>query len=96
MKEVSNAELLEVLKRIESKLDKKERFKNPFRKKTIEELLKKNFGDNFSDVKRIQNTDKYQVMVSDNVINLYYYINFNEGIFRNSIDVLMWSDKPMF
>lgn len=91
-KAVSNEELLEVLKRIESKLDsKKKRFKNPFRKKTLEELLVKKIG-NFTDLKRIQETNKYQLKFLD----IYYYINFNEGIFRNSIEVLIKSDKPMF
>lgn len=89
MGSVSNEELLEVLKRIESKLDRK--FKNPFRKKTLDELLGKKFGS-FSELKRIELSDKYQVKVDD----IYYYVIFDEGVFRNSISVLLKSDKPMF
>jgi hypothetical protein len=91
-KSVSNQELFEILKRIESRLDnKKKGFRNPFRKKTLEELLTKKLGI-FSDLKNIDNTNKYQLMVSDT----YYYILFNEGIFRNSVSILLKSDKPMF
>ena len=105
---VSNEELLEVLKRIESKLDKKRfNFKNPFRKKTLEELLTKKFGS-FSDLKQIDKTNKYQLKVtnsekwivdgesSNTTTDAYYYVNFNKGIFWNSIDVLIKSDKPMY
>ena len=103
-KSVSNEELLEVLKRIESKMDKKRfNFKNPFRKRTLEELLTKRFGE-FSDLKQIDKTNKYQLKVSgefdsstsNKSLDRYYYVNFNEGIFRNSIEVLIQSDKPMF
>ena len=102
-KTVSNEELLEVLKRIESKLDnKKKGFKNPFRKRTLEELLIKKFGE-FSDLKKIDDT-KYQLRVvgrfdsstSNKSIDGYYYVIFNEGIFTNSIDVLLKSNIPMF
>jgi len=103
-KSVSNEELLEVLKRIESKLDKKTfNFKNPFKKKTLEQLLTKKFG-NFFDLKDIGN-DKYQLKVCTTdrdlfpnapSLDVYYYVNFNKGIFWNSIDILIKSDKPMY
>jgi len=102
-KTVSNEELLEVLKRIEFKLDnKKKGFKNTFRKRTLEELLTKKFGE-FFDLKKIDDT-RYQLRVvgrfdsstSNKSIDAYYYVLFNEGIFRNSIDVLLRSNIPMF
>ncbi len=92
MSEVTNSEILEILKRIESKMDKK-RFKNPFRRKTIEELLsEKGLVGSFNKIDSPLSNNKY-VLISDN--GSFYYFNFNKGLLFNNIEIILISDKSL-
>lgn len=92
---VGNEEILEILKRIEDKMDRKKViFKNPFKKKTLEELVQKKFG-NFLKIEKINSPlskNKYQVEVNPSI---FYVVNFNEGLFRNKIEVVMQLNDPI-
>jgi hypothetical protein len=93
---VSNEEILEVLKRIEDKLNEKsrKRFKNPFRRKTLKELLESNnikvvsintFKD---DSIKMDGEETYEVL-SDN--GVYYYVTFKNGLFSNKYRIIFTS-----
>ena len=89
---VSNEEILEVLKRIESKMNKK-MFNNPFKRKTIEELLKKKgLLGTVSKVESPLSNNKYLLESADGV---FYYLNFNKGFLFNSVEIILTSDKKI-
>lgn len=86
---VSNEEILEVLKRIEGKMNSKRIFfKNPFKKKTLEELANHKIGKVISikHLETISSNNKYQIEVEG---DSFYLVNFNKGLFRNSIEIIL-------
>ena len=91
---VSNEELLDILNRIESKLERR-KLKNPFKKKTLEELVKE-LGDVLK-IDKVENglsSNKYQIEIRDitNEVDggsIFYVVNFNEGFLRNKIEIIM-------
>ena len=94
MGKITNEELLDVLNRIESKLERR-KLKNPFKKKTLEELVQK-LGDvlKIDKIESPLSTNKYQIEIRDitHVVDggsIFYVVNFNEGFFRNKIEVIM-------
>jgi len=95
-KGVSNEEILDILNRIESKLDRR-KFKNPFRKKKLEELACEKLGNvvKIDKLNTISANNKYQVEILDNDISVFYFINYNEGFFKNNIEVLLKSKTPI-
>jgi hypothetical protein len=84
-------EVIQLLKQIQSKLDNKKRF-NPFRKKTLSELLEsKGIPGKVKKFESIFSDNKYEVEFD----NTFYYINFDEGYFRNKIQIILTSKSPL-
>jgi hypothetical protein len=92
---VSNEEIFKVLKSIESKLEKR-KFKNIFKKKTLDELVQE-LGDvlKIDKIESGLSSNKYQIEIRDIIEpivdggSIFYVVDFNEGFFRNKIDVIM-------
>jgi hypothetical protein len=86
-------EVIQLLKQIQDKLDNKNKKRfNPFRKKTLNELLElKGILGKVRKVDSVFSTNKYEVEFD----NTFYYVNFHEGYFRNKIEIILTSKSPL-
>lgn len=85
-------EVIQLLKQIQDKLENKKRGFNPFRKKTLNELLEiKGIPGKAKKVDSVFSTNKYEVEFD----NTFYYVNFHEGYFKNKIEIILTSKSPL-
>ena len=94
-KDVTNGDVYKILLEIKEDLNsiKSKKWKNPFRKKTLEELLVINgIPGKVRPFNSVSKSNKYEVEFN----GVFYYIQFNEGIFYNKISILLTASESMY